>query len=45
MRPSGDYLRTFCIGGWDKLKDVYQMIMVYAKEHGLILQAMPMKKG
>lgn len=45
MRPEGDYLRTFCIGGWDKLKDVYQMIMVYAKEHGLILQGYAYEEG
>lgn len=37
IRSEGEYLRTFCIGGWDKLKDVYQMLMAYAKEHGLVL--------
>lgn len=45
MRPEGDYLRTFCIGGWDKLKDVYQMIMSYVKEHGLILQGYAYEEG
>lgn len=45
MRPAGDYLRTFCIGGWDKLKDVYQMIMAYAKERGLILQGYAYEEG
>ena len=37
IRSEGEYLRTFCVGGWDKLKDVYQMLMAYAKEHGLVL--------
>ena len=45
MRPAGDYLRTFCIGGWDKLKDVYQMIMAYAKERGLVLQGYAYEEG
>lgn len=45
MRPEGDYLRTFCIGDWDKLKDVYQMIIAYAKEHGLVLQGYAYEEG
>ena len=37
IRPAGTYLRTFGIGGWDRLKEVYRMICGVAKEHHLRL--------
>ena len=36
--PGGTYLRTFCIGGWDRLPEIYARILAYAREQGLTLQ-------
>lgn len=45
VRPEGDYLRAFCIGGWDKLKEVYQKVIRYAKERGLVLHGYAYEEG
>lgn len=37
VRPAGTYLRTFCVGGWNKLETAYRNILDFAKEHQLEL--------
>lgn len=45
MRPGGIYLRTFCIGGWDKLREVYGMIRSHAERKGLRLSGFAYEEG
>ena len=45
IRPAGMYLRTFCIGGWDRLKEVYRMICSFAQEHRLELFGYAYEEG
>ena len=33
VRPAGSYLRTFCIGSWDRLQSVYEKLTQYAESH------------
>lgn len=37
IRPAGTYLRSFCIGQWHHLEEVYKNIYAYADAHGLVL--------
>ncbi|MDE7157303.1 MAG: hypothetical protein K2O02_05040 [Lachnospiraceae bacterium] len=37
IRPGVTYLRAFCFGGWEKLKEVYRMISSFAEENHLNL--------
>lgn len=37
IKPAGLYLTTFCIGGWDKLSEVYEELVGYANAHNLCL--------
>lgn len=43
--PAGTYLRSFCIGTWDKLPQVYRSILSYAKEHHLLLTGYAYEEG
>ena len=43
--PAGTYLRSFCIGTWDKLPQVYRSILSYAKEHHLLLTGYAYERG
>lgn len=43
--PAGKYLRAFCVGEWEKLPEVYQSILLYAKEHELILTGYAYEEG
>ncbi len=43
--PGGTYLRTFCIGGWDRLPEIYARILAYAREQGLTLQGFAYEEG
>ncbi len=45
VRPGGTYLRTFCIGGWDKLREVYGMIRSHAERKGLRLSGFAYEEG
>lgn len=45
LLPGGTFLRTYCIGRWDKLPEVYQRILDYAKEKGLILTGYAYEEG
>ncbi len=43
--PAGTYLRAFCVGGWDRLKEVYRTICGFAKEHRLELSGYAYEEG
>lgn len=45
IRPAGVYLRTYCIGGWDRLEEVYRKICRYAREHCLELPGYAYEEG
>lgn len=45
LRPAGEYLRAFCIGGWERIQDVYQMILSFADEHRLTLTGYAYEEG
>lgn len=45
LRPEGRYLRAFCIGGWERLKEVYGQIASYAQDHGLELTGYAYEEG
>lgn len=44
VRPVGNYLRTFCIGGWDRLQEVYQIVCRFASETHLELSGYAYKE-
>lgn len=43
--PAGKYLRSFCIGGWELLGQVYDSICQYARQHGLTLYGHAYEEG
>lgn len=45
VRPGGAYLRTFCVGGWEKLEEVYRGILNYAAENGCKLVGYAYEEG
>lgn len=45
IRPAGTYLRTFCIGGWDKLKEVYDAVRSFAEDNHLELSGYAYEEG
>lgn len=45
MRPAGTYLRTFCIGGWDKLEAVYRNIINFAEGNQMELFGCAYEEG
>ncbi len=45
LLPPGTYLRTFCIGDWGRLPNIYQSILSYAKEHHLTLTGYAYEEG
>ena len=45
IRPAGDYLRTFCIGGWEKLEEVYGAVRQFAEENQLELSGYAYEEG
>lgn len=45
VRPGGTYLRTFCIGGWDRLREVYGTLCSYAEENSLRLWGYAYEEG
>ena len=34
-RPEGIYLRTYCIGSWEQLPEIYQILLDYCKAQHL----------
>ncbi len=45
IRPKGTYLRTFCIGGWEKLQEVYHIIRLFAEKNCLELFGYAYEEG
>lgn len=45
VMPAGTYLRSFCIGGWEKLAEVYQIICDYAVKNHLELFGYAYEEG
>lgn len=45
IRPAGTYLRTFCIGSWDKLKKIYRAINDFTKENEMELCGFAYEEG
>lgn len=45
IRPAGNYLRAFCVGGWKSLEEVYQKILTFAKENSLTLCGYAYEEG
>lgn len=45
IRPSGTYLRAFCIGRWEKLCPIYEKILMFAKQHQLVLDEYAYEEG
>lgn len=45
IRPAGTYLRTFCFGDWDRLREVYESILTYADAHQLTLTGCAYEEG
>ena len=43
--PAGNYLRAYCVGGWDNLKEVYQRLLNYAREEKLTLYGYAYEEG
>lgn len=43
--PAGDYLRAFCVGDWGCLPSIYQLILTFAKEHGITLTGYAYEEG
>jgi len=45
IMPSGTYLRTFCIGKWSKLEEVYRTVCAYAERNHLELYGYAYEEG
>lgn len=45
IRPAGTYLRTFCVGGWDKLEMVYRNIIKFAEKNQMELLGYAYEEG
>ena len=45
LRPAGAYLRTYCIGNWDRLHTVYDKICNFAAENELELYGYAYEEG
>lgn len=45
IRPAGTYLRTFCVGGWDRLETVYRNIIKFAEKNRMELLGCAYEEG
>ncbi len=45
IRPADTYLRAFCFGDWDHLREVYESILSYADAHHLTLTGYAYEEG
>lgn len=45
IRPAGTYLRAFCFGGWERLREIYGSILTYADRHQLALTGYAYEEG
>ena len=44
-KPAGTYIRAFSKGDWDKIPDVYEKIISFAKENNLTLRGYAYEEG
>lgn len=45
IRPAGKYIRTYCVGGWDRLAEVYQGIRSFAEDNYMKLSGYAHEEG
>lgn len=45
VMPAGTYLRTFCIGEWNKLEEIYRAVCAYAEKNCLRLYGYAYEEG
>ena len=45
VRPAGSYLRAFCVGGWERLEEVYRGICEFAEKNRLKLWGYAYEEG
>lgn len=45
IRPAGTYLRTFCVGGWDKLETVYRAVNDFLEKKQMELVGYAYEEG
>ncbi len=45
IRPAGSYLRTFCVGGWERLEEVYRILCRFAEYNHLELSGYAYEEG
>lgn len=45
IRPAGTYLRSYCIGNWNNLEEVYKNLHAYADTHDLVLDGYSYEEG
>lgn len=45
LKPSGLYVRGFCVGNWDKLPKLYENILIFANERNLALSGYAFECG
>ncbi len=45
IRPGGTFLRTYCIGRWETIPEVYQMLCSYARDNQLELYGYAYEEG
>jgi len=45
LLPAGNYLRAYCIGKWERLPEIYQRILIYAKKHQISLSGYAYEEG
>ena len=45
VRPAASFLRTYCIGSWDKLEEVYEGLVAYARDNRLRLTGYAYEEG
>lgn len=45
VMPEGTYLRAFCVGGWDKLGEIYDRLISYAQEKRMKLKGYAYEEG
>lgn len=45
LLSEGTYLRTFCTGGWDRLREVYESLLSYAENNHFTLSGYAYEEG
>lgn len=45
IRPAGSFLRTFCVGSWERLEEVYRILCRFAEDNHLELSGYAYEEG